>query len=83
VNLHAKLHAELNKYLSLGINVQYQSKKNNAPSSGAGSVLNTMYGARARQLMWMPEETPNYGEQPYSGDLQVNPIDILKNGGTN
>ena len=83
VNLHAKLHAELNKYLSLGINVQYQSKKNNAPSSGAGSVLNTMYGARARQLLWQPEETPNYDAQPYSGDLQVNPIDILKNGGTN
>ena len=83
VNLHAKLHAELNKYLSLGINVQYQSKKNNAPSNGAGSILNTMYGARARQLLWQPEETPNYDAQPYSGDLQVNPIDILKNGGTN
>ncbi len=83
VNLHAKLHAELNKYLSLGINVQYQSKKNNAPSNGAGSILNTMYGARARQLMWQPEETPNYDAQPYSGDLQVNPIDILKHGGTN
>ncbi|MBR5716569.1 MAG: TonB-dependent receptor [Bacteroidales bacterium] len=83
VNLHAKMHAELNKYLSLGINVQYQSKKNNAPSNGAGSILNTMYGARARQLLWQPEETPNYDAQPYSGDLQVNPIDILKNGGTN
>ena len=83
VNLHAKMHAELNKYLSLGINVQYQSKKNNAPSNGAGSILNTMYGARARQLLWQPEETPNHDAQPYSGDLQVNPIDILKNGGTN
>jgi TonB-linked SusC/RagA family outer membrane protein len=83
VNLHAKVNAELNKYLRLGVNVQYQSKKSTSPSNGAGSILNTMYGARARQLMWMPEETPNYSEQPYSGDLQVNPIDILKNGGTN
>lgn len=83
VNLHAKLNAELNKYLSMGVNLQYQSKKNTAPSNGAGSILNTMYGARARQLMWQPAETPNYGSQPYSGDLQVNPIDILKNGGTN
>ena len=83
VNLHAKVNADLNKYLRLGVNVQYQSKKSTSPSNGAGSILNTMYGARARQLMWMPEETPNYGEQPYSGDLQVNPIDILKNGGTN
>ena len=83
VNLHAKMHAELNKYLSLDVNLQYQSKKNNAPSNGAGSILNTMYGARARQLLWQPEETPNYDAQPYSGDLQVNPIDILKNGGTN
>ena len=83
VNLHAKINAELSKYLELGVNLQYQSRKNTAPSNGAGSILNTMYGARARQLMWQPEETPNYGEQPYSGDLQVNPIDILKNGGTN
>lgn len=83
VNLHAKVSAELNKYLQLGVNVQYQSKKSTSPSNGAGSILNTMYGARARQLLWQPEETPNYGSQPYSGDLQVNPIDILKNGGTN
>jgi TonB-linked SusC/RagA family outer membrane protein len=83
INLHAKVSAELSKYLELGVNIQYQSKKNTSPSNGAGSILNTMYGARARQLMWQPEETPNYGEQPYSGDLQVNPIDILKNGGTN
>ena len=83
VNLHAKVNAELNKYLELGVNLQYQSKKNTSPSNGAGSILNTMYGARARQLLWQPEETPNIGEQPYSGDLQVNPIDILKNGGTN
>lgn len=83
VNLHAKINAELNKYVSLGVNLQYQSKKSNQPSSGAGSILNTMYGARARQLLWQPEETPNYDAQPYSGDLQVNPIDILKNGGTN
>ena len=32
VNLHAKVNADLNKYLTLGVNVQYQSKKNNAPS---------------------------------------------------
>ena len=83
VNLHAKVGAELNKYLQLGINVQYQSKKNNTPSYGAGSILNTLYGARARQLIWQPKETPNYDSQPYSGDLQVNAIDIEKNGGTN
>lgn len=82
VNLHAKVSAELNKYLQLGVNLQYQSKKNNSPSNGAGSILNTLYGARARQLIWQPEETPNYGSQPYSGDLQINPIDILHNGGT-
>ena len=83
INLHAKVNAELSKYLQLGVNLQYQSKKSTSPSNGAGSILNTMYGARARQLLWQPEETPNYGSQPYSGDLQVNPIDILKNGGTN
>ena len=57
VNLHAKVNAELNKYLELGVNLQYQSKKNTSPSNGAGSILNTMYGARARQLLWQPEET--------------------------
>lgn len=83
VNLHAKLNAELNKYLQLGVNLQYQSKKNNAPSYGAGGILNLLYGSRARQLLWQPEETPNYSTQPYSGDLQNNAIDIEKNGGTN
>ncbi|MBP5277168.1 MAG: TonB-dependent receptor, partial [Prevotella sp.] len=83
VNLHAKVNAEINRYLAVGVNVQYQSKKNNAPSNGAGSILNTMYGARARQLLWQPEETPNYDAQPYAGDLQVNAIDMLKNAGTN
>ena len=31
VNLHAKVNAELNKYLRLGVNVQYQSKKSTSP----------------------------------------------------
>lgn len=83
VNLHAKVNAELNKYLQMSVNLQYQSKKNNSPSYGAGGILNLLYGSRARQLLWQPEETPNYASQPYSGDLQNNAIDIEKNGGVN
>ena len=42
VNLHAKVNAELNKYIAVGVNLQYQSKKNNGPSAGAGAILNNL-----------------------------------------
>ena len=81
VNLHAKVNAELNKYIAVGVNMQYQSKKNNAPSAGAGAILNNLYGSRARQLLYNPTEDVNYDVNPYNGDLQFNPIQVMKEGG--
>lgn len=79
VNLHTKVNANINKYMSLGLNVQYQSKKTNSPSWGAASILGTLYSSRGRQPIYNPEEDIN--DSPYNGDLQVNAIDIMKNGG--
>ena len=81
VNLHAKVNAELNKYIAVGVNLQYQSKKNNGPSAGAGAILNNLYGSRARQLLYNPTEDVNYDVNPYNGDLQFNPIQVMKEGG--
>ena len=83
VNLHAKVNADLNKYLTLGVNVQYQSKKNNAPSCGASAIMNNLYSSRARQLLYNPEEDVNYATNPYNGDLQFNAIQVMKEGGVN
>ena len=75
--------ADLNKYLTLGVNVQYQSKKNNAPSCGASAIMNNLYSSRARQLLYNPEEDVNYATNPYNGDLQFNAIQVMKEGGVN
>ena len=83
VNLHAKITADLNKYVTIGANIQYQNKKSNAPSAGAGTIMNQLYSARSRQLIYQPEDAANYNEQPYAGDLQWNPIDVMKHGGVN
>lgn len=83
VNLHAKVKFELNNYLDFGVNVQYQSRKNNAPSAGAGAILNNLYGSRARQLLYNPTEDVNYQTNPYNGDLQFNAIQVMKEGGVN
>lgn len=79
-NLMAKINADLNKYVSLGINTQYQSREIQSPSYGAGSILSSLYSSRGRQPIYNPEEDIN--ENPYNGDLQANAIDIMKNGGT-
>lgn len=78
-NLLAKFNADINKYVSLGINVQYQGRDRETSSYGAGSILNALYSSRGRQPIYNPEEDTN--ESPYNGDLQVNAIDIMKNGG--
>ena len=79
-NLTAKINANINKYVTLGVNVQYQGREIENPSYGVGGILNTLYSARGRQPIYNPEEDIN--DSPYNGDLQVNAIDIMKNGGT-
>lgn len=78
-NLHAKVNTSINKYIDLGINVQYQSKEVESSSYGAGELFSALYSGRGRQAMYVPE--PDESGNIYNGDLQVNPIDIMKNGG--
>lgn len=77
-NLMAKFNADINKYVTLGVNVQYQSRERDANSYGAGSVLSLLYSSRGRQPIYNPEED----DQLYNGDLQANAIDVMKNAGT-
>lgn len=86
-NLRVRLNAELNKYLDLGIIASYDGKFNetipfknaSGRDNGAKNVLSSLYLIRGRQPIFTPEEDPSNGG--YNGDLHVNPIDIMKNGG--
>lgn len=80
-SLNAKMNAKINKYVTLGTLIRYQSTRTSQPSYGAGGVLNLLYSTRGRQPIYNPEEDIN--DSPYNGDLQANAIDIMKNGGTN
>ena len=78
-NLHAKVKTEFNKYFEFSLNAQYQSRNIEAPSYGAGGIFNSLFTTRGRQSVFVPE-----GDESgsiYNGDLQGNPIDIMKNGG--
>lgn len=79
-NLHAKINTSINKYIDLGVNIQYQSKEVDSSSYGPGNLFSALYSGRGRQAMYVPE--PDDSGRIYNGDLQVNPIDIMKNGGT-
>lgn len=78
-NLMAKMNAKINKYIELGINIQYQANNTSESSYGSENVFQLLYENRGRQPIMQPE-AENY-KNPYNGDLQQNPIDIMKNGG--
>lgn len=80
-SLNAKINAQINKYVSIGTLMRYQSTRTATPSNGAGGILNSLYSVRGWQPIYNPEEDIN--DSPYNGDLQVNAIDIMKNGGAN
>lgn len=80
-SLNAKVNAQVNKYLTIGTLVRYQSTRTARTSYGAGNILNLLYSTRGRQPIYNPAEDIN--DSPYNGDLQANAIDIMKNGGAN
>lgn len=80
-NLRIKLGANLNKYLDLAINASYNGKFVETNPYKAEDLLERLYRVRGRQPIFNPQEDIYYGDHPYNGDLQVNPIDIMKNGG--
>lgn len=78
-NLMAKMNAKINKYIELGINIQYQANNTSESSYGSENIFMLLYENRGRQPIMQPE-AENY-KNPYNGDLQLNPIDLMKNGG--
>lgn len=79
-NIMAKINASINKYVDLGINIQYQSRDREESSYGANNVFKLLFENRGRQPIYQPN-SENYANI-YNGDLQANPIDIMKNGGS-
>ena len=72
-NLMAKLNASLNKYVDLGVNIQYSGDDQETTSYGAENILKLLYENRGRQPIYQPEGE-NY-PSIWNGDLQENPID--------
>lgn len=78
-NIRAKLNSEVNKYISFGVQVSYAGGFTETNPYGVTNILERLYRIRQRQPIYTPEEDINDSE--YNGDLQVNPIDLMKNGG--
>lgn len=79
LNLKANISAEINKYLSVEVVAGYIGSNVNRNAFGTGQIINRLYRSRARQSLYTPEEDTT--GQPYNGDLQINAVDIQKNGG--
>lgn len=87
-NLRMKINSQINDHITLNLMASYEGKfmeqnpyntSDSDENSGAKQILGRLYRVRGRQPIYTPEEDPH--ESPYNGDLQVNPIDIMKNGG--
>lgn len=78
-NLRFNLNAEVNKYVSLSFLGSYSGSFIEENSYGTGGILDKLYRIRTRQPSYTPEEDTT--SNIYNGDLQVNPIDIMKNAG--
>lgn len=78
-NLRFNVNAELNDYISMSIRSSYNGSFIEENAYGTGGILDKLYRIRTRQPLYMPEE--NINSSIYNGDLQINPIDIMKNAG--
>lgn len=78
-NLLAKVNTSINKYVDLNVNMQYQANERAESAWGSADIFNLLFTNRGRQPIYQPEQE-NY-PSPYNGDLQDNPIDLMKNGG--
>ena len=76
-NVRLNLNTEFNDHISLEVLASYDGKFLKQNPYGATNLLARLYRVRGRQPIYNPEEDAN----PYNGDLQVNAIDIMENGG--
>jgi TonB-linked SusC/RagA family outer membrane protein len=79
VNLKLNVNAELNKYISVKITTGYINSTVRENAYGTDQIINRLYRSRTRQSLFTPPG--DLTGQPYNGDLQVNAVDIEKNGG--
>lgn len=79
-NFRAKINSKLNEHMTLGVQINYEGKFTEQNPYGSKNILGRLYRVRGRQPIMQPEEDIN--ENPYNGDLQVNVIDLMKNGGS-
>ena len=78
-NFRFKLDSEINEYVSFGIQASYSGAFTETNPYSVTNILERLYRIRGRQPIFAPDEDIN--DNPYNGDLQVNPIDLMKNGG--
>ncbi|WP_235833042.1 SusC/RagA family TonB-linked outer membrane protein [Arcticibacter tournemirensis] len=78
-NIKLNINADLNKYLSVGFVGGYIGSTVNLNSNGTDNIIDRLYRSRTRQLLYVPAE--DITGQIYNGDLQINAVDIEKNGG--
>ncbi len=80
-NLRMKINSEINDHISISMMASYEGKFLEQNPYGSKTILGRLYRVRGRQPIYQPEEDIN--ESEYNGDLQVNAIDLMKNGGVN
>lgn len=78
-NFRFKVDSKINEFVSFGAQFSYSGAFTETNPYGVTNILERLYRIRARQPIYAPEEDIN--DNPYNGDLQVNPIDLMINGG--
>lgn len=78
-NLKININADLNQYVTLKLTTGYINSLVKENAFGTDQIINRLYRSRARQSLYTPPE--DITGQPYNGDLQINAVDIEKNGG--
>lgn len=78
-NFKLNVNAELNKYVSVKLSTGYIGQFVRENAFGTGQIINRLYRSRTRQSLYTPPE--DVTGQKYNGDLQINAVDIEKNGG--
>jgi TonB-linked SusC/RagA family outer membrane protein len=80
-SFRSSIDAKLSPHVDLSLLAAYEGGFTVAPSYGQAGILAGLYNSRGRQSIYLPEEDTNYADNPYSADLQVNMIEVMKNGG--
>lgn len=78
-NIKLNLNADLTKNITMKFTAGYINSLVRENAFGTEQIINRLYRSRARQSLYTPPE--DVTGQVYNGDLQINAVDIEKNGG--